>query len=83
MVFARAAAEYHYTDEGTTEDGCEGHGARLIPFEILDADGTVIAGFDPLSPVVYLMERLTPLLGVEDQVLHLSDRAWALDCTTD
>lgn len=81
MVFVRAAAEYHTDENGTRNINCDGHQHRLVPFEVLDENGTVLGGFDPLSPVTYAMERLTPILGVEDQVLDIETRSWALDCT--
>jgi hypothetical protein len=83
LVFVRAAAEYHEDAEGVRVASCEGHNHRLVPFEVYDEDGLLLGGFDSLSPVTYLMERLSPLLGVEDQVLDLDNRDWALDCTND
>lgn len=82
LVFVRVAAEYHEDAQGRRSDTCEGHNHRLVPFEVYDADGELLGGFEPLSPVNYLMERLSPLLGIEDQVLDLDDRDWAFDCTT-
>lgn len=83
MVFVRVAAEYHSDENGARSVTCEGHNHRLVPFEVLDKDGIVLGGFDPLSPVMYLMERLSPMLGLEDQVLDVETREWALDCTND
>lgn len=82
MLFVRVAAEYHHTVKGARDRHCEGHNQRLVPFEVVDGDGIVLGGFDPYSPVVYLMERLTPFLGMEDHVLDLDTREWALDCTS-
>ena len=83
MLFVRAVAEYHHDTDGNPVPGCEGHNARLAPDEVLDADGDVLGHLDPLSPVVYLLERLSDLLGVEDQVLDIETREWAIDCTND
>lgn len=82
MVFVRVAAEYHHAEDGTQCVSCEGHNHRLVPFEVLDSEGIVLGGFEPLSPVMFLMERLSPMLGLEDQVLDIETREWALDCTT-
>lgn len=84
LVFVRAAAEYH-TDPATGErhPNCPGHNARLVPFEVVSADGIVLGGFDPLSPVLYLAERLSPILGTDDLVLDVTTRDWAYDATND
>lgn len=81
LLFVQVAAEYHYEADGTPIEECEGHHHRLAPTEVLDSEGQVLAEFDPLSPLTYLMERLTPMLGMEDQVLDIGAREWAIDCT--
>lgn len=79
MVFVRAAAEYHHTPSGDRLPDCSGHNHRLVPFEVVDDNGMVISGFAPTSPAHFLMERLSPLLGIEDQVLDIAHREWLTD----
>lgn len=81
LVFVRTAADFHHDEDGNPIGSCEGHHHRLAPFDILDSEGNVLGQFAALSPVTYLMERLTPMLGLENQVLDLATREWALDCT--
>lgn len=82
LVFVPSVAEFHFTEDGDVADGCEGHNERLKPAKVYDADGTLLAEIDDLHPSVYLMERLTPILGTEDYVLDVLAREWSLDCTT-
>lgn len=82
LVFVRPAAEYHHDHSGHRLPDCEGHHHRLSPVEVVDHDGNMLGRFDPLSPVAYLLERLTPILGLHDHVLDLDTRQWAYDCTS-
>lgn len=83
LLFVRVAAKFHYDESGEQSPTCEGHDPRLVPFEIYNEDGTLLSGFEPLSPVFYLLERITGLLDTEDQVLDIAAREWAYDCTND
>lgn len=79
LVFFRAAADYHFDQHGERVEDCQGHNERLLPFEIVSADGVVLGGFDPLSPVMYLTERLSSIMGAHDIVLDVTTRTWAYD----
>lgn len=82
LLFVRAVAEFHYDQDGVVSEACEGHNERLLPVEARDEDGTLLVEFDPMHPIAYLLERLTPMLGHEDYVLDLTAREWAVDCTS-
>lgn len=81
LLFVRAVAEYHFTEDGEIAEGCEGHDERLKPRDVYDADGNLLGEIDDMHAAVYLMERLSPMLGAEDHVLDVPAREWALDCT--
>lgn len=76
LLVARAAAEYHCDPAGAVQPGCTGHEQRLLPVELLTADGEPAGTLDALDPVFYWLERLTPLLGVDAAYLDLADRQW-------
>lgn len=81
LLFVRAVADFHRDPDGDPDPHCTGHDHRLAPYEITDDSGVLVSEFDALSPVHFLMERLSPLLGVQDQVLDLTTRQWAYDCS--
>lgn len=82
LLTVRTGAEFHHSPDGERAPGCEGHHERLIPYEILNVDGdALVTGIDPLSPLHYLMERLSPHLGLIDLILDLDTRDWAADIT--
>lgn len=83
LLFVPGVAEYHCTEDGEIDPGCTGHGERLKPGNLYDQDGILLAEIDDLHPSVYLMERLSPILGTEDYVLDVPAREWTLDCTND
>lgn len=81
LLFVPGVAEYHFDEDGEIVEGCAGHGARLKPGKVYDADGMLLAEIDDMHPSVYLMERLSPILGTDDYVLDVATRDWSLDCT--
>jgi hypothetical protein len=81
LMFVPGVAEYHFTEDGDIVDGCAGHGERLKPGKVYDAEGMLLTEIDDLHPSVYLMERLSPILGTEDYVLDVPAREWSLDCS--
>jgi hypothetical protein len=83
LLFVRTAAEFHHDSDGNQDPECPGHDHRLAPFEVLDSDGYVLTGVDDLSPLYFHMERLSPILGIENHVLDIETREWAIDCTQD
>lgn len=79
LLFVPGVAEYHFTEDGEIAEGCAGHDERLKPREVHDADGNLLGIIDDMHPSVYLMERLSPMLGTEDHVLDVPAREWSLD----
>ena len=49
---------------------------RLLPSAVVAVDAAVIGYVDPFSPVVWMLERLTPHLGLVDCELDLLSRTW-------
>lgn len=85
VLFVRAVAEFHVDESGLRDPHCDGHNEALSAFQATTVDGTLVADFSetPSSPLHYLVERLTPYLGVTDLVLNVPARQWAHDCTND
>lgn len=54
----------------------EGEQPRLLPSAVTGRDGTVLGYVDRLSPVAYMLERLTPHLGAVHCELDISARTW-------
>jgi hypothetical protein len=85
MIQVHPAAEFH-TDPhtGKADPTCTGHEARLVPGQIMTADGASLGVLDAMDPVCYWLERLTPLmLDSQDAVLCLPSRDWAFGSVED
>lgn len=83
VLQVRAAAEFCTDSTGHRDSSCEGHNERLVAAAVMGTDGTILAFPDPMSPLNYWLERLTPLMGTEDAILNLDDREWSFgrcDC---
>ena len=60
-----------------TVDGADGEPVeRLLPTAVVSREGSFLGYVDSMSPVVYLLERLTPHLGLVDCELDISARTW-------
>lgn len=79
LLNVRSVADFHSLDNGDQDPNCAGHNHRLVPFEVVNHDGVVIAGFEPMSPAYFLLERLSPLIGAQDQTLDVTTRTWFYD----
>lgn len=60
-----------------TVDGTDGAPVdRLLPSAVMCREGSLLGFVDSLSPVAYMLERLTPHLGLVDCELDISARTW-------
>lgn len=50
---------------------------HLVPSTVLDSCGDVLGYVEPMSPLMYLFERLTPHLGLAHCELDLVARTWS------
>jgi hypothetical protein len=81
LVEVRAAAEYH---PGACEESattCTGHNSRLVSGSVHTRDGDALGEIDPMDPIAYWLERLTPLMGARDAYLTLPGREWLFGAT--
>lgn len=79
LMFLSVVAEFHHNPDGTPVPTCTGHRQRLAVTSIVDADGSELAPIGDLSPIHYLLERLTPHLGLAPQLLDVETREWVPD----
>jgi hypothetical protein len=84
VLVGRYASEFCDNGDGEPHEDCDGHGEQLVPVSVLDADGEECGTVDPLSPVMFWMELLTPVLNGDDEmILELATRDWYGACDGD
>lgn len=79
LAFVRVAAAFHSDENGVVNPDCEGHAHRLVLGPVHDADGALLERPAETSPLPYLLERISPLLGLRNHVLDIAARDWVVD----